>query len=78
MKKITNLNISNTLDEIIEEKIVEHKRISEIENASFSLTGEVEAHYFSSIRRFFKNKISHNIMDRNQDNIEIKCLKIKM
>ena len=78
MKKINNLKISNTLDDIIEEKISEDKRISRLESASFSLHGEVEAHYFVSVRRFFKNSISHSIMDRNQDNIEIKCLKIKM
>lgn len=57
----------NLLNEIIEEKSKDLVIIRRIENSSFSLSGEAEMAYFSSIRNFFRTSISHNIMNRNQE-----------
>ena len=71
MRKVKNVVInSNLLDEIIEEKKRDLAMIHNLENSNFSLSGEAEMAYFSSVRNFFRNNISHNIMNRNQELIK--------
>jgi hypothetical protein len=75
MKKM-NIN-KQLLEDTIMESNKDFKIIRRVESARFSLTGECEMAYFSSIRNFLKTSVAHNIMDRNQDNYELK-LKCKL
>lgn len=71
MRKVKNIIINEALlNEIIEEKRNDLAIIHNLENSSFSLSGEPEMAYFSSVRKFFRNNISHNIMNRNQELIK--------
>ena len=76
MRKINDLNFNKQLlEDTIMDRNEDFKVIRRIEKADFSLTGEIEMAYFSSIRSFLKTTIARSIMDRNQDNyeLELKC-----
>ena len=71
MRKVKNIVINKSLlDEVIEEKNKDFSNIKRIESTSFSLSGEVEMAYFSSVRNFFRTSTSHNIMNKNQELIK--------
>lgn len=68
MDNIKNLKINEKLLlEVCTEKEKDINTYGIISSSNYPLSGEFEVYYFAYVRNFFKNSISHRIMEINQD-----------